>query len=212
MDAPSTTMSVEKAREILSVVESATFDEVLQAKNKLLRSVGGDQTKITEIESAYDIILMQSKLRTPSSFAQASKSTPYSQHILLAVSSHYTSNRYEEASQWRGECIGPFRRRRAFPPPHPLQQQVGLEAIPRPQPRPRQPPQSAELLQQLHAECRGRLDGPRVLQIIQQQWRYTLPSRTQLRPAPLHTVHHLLHPNTLVRRLHIYTHIYTCII
>jgi len=55
-------MDAVKARDILGVQEGATFDQILSAKKKLAKQKG-DQEDISEIESAYDSLLMDSLAR-----------------------------------------------------------------------------------------------------------------------------------------------------
>ncbi|KAL8143331.1 hypothetical protein V2J09_016363 [Rumex salicifolius] len=52
-------MSVENALKLLGVSESASFDEVLRAKNSILTSCKDDQEAIAKVEAAYDMVLMQ---------------------------------------------------------------------------------------------------------------------------------------------------------
>ncbi|BDA47455.1 probable protein CHAPERONE-LIKE PROTEIN OF POR1, chloroplastic [Coccomyxa sp. Obi] len=53
-------MSIDEAYDLLGVKEEAGFDEILGAKNKLTSTSQGDTDKIMRIETAYDILLMQS--------------------------------------------------------------------------------------------------------------------------------------------------------
>eukprot|EP00898_Chlorokybus_atmophyticus_P002745 jgi/Chlat1/3471/Chrsp23S03786 len=53
-------MSVGTALELFGVDDDATFDEVLRAKNRLISQAGGNSRKISQIEAAYDVILMRS--------------------------------------------------------------------------------------------------------------------------------------------------------
>ncbi|CAL8472111.1 g11653 [Coccomyxa elongata] len=53
-------MSIDDAYDLLNVKEDAGFDEILSAKNKLSSASQGDTDKIMRIETAYDILLMQS--------------------------------------------------------------------------------------------------------------------------------------------------------
>eukprot|EP00793_Prasinoderma_coloniale_P001006 PRCOL_00007096-RA len=58
-------MSSEAAREILGVKRDASFDNIVRAKNQLLRGSVGDDRK-AEVEMAYDILLMASLSRRQS--------------------------------------------------------------------------------------------------------------------------------------------------
>ncbi|CAL5224812.1 g7558 [Coccomyxa viridis] len=53
-------MSTDQAYTLLGVREGAGFEEILTAKNKLTKSNEHDQDKIVRIETAYDILFMQS--------------------------------------------------------------------------------------------------------------------------------------------------------
>lgn len=53
-------MSTDQAYSLLGVREGAGFDEILTAKNKLTKANEHDQDKIVKIETAYDILFMQS--------------------------------------------------------------------------------------------------------------------------------------------------------
>lgn len=53
-------MTLEDALKLLGVGEGASFDEILGAKKKLLDSSAGDQDRISQLEAAYDTLLMQS--------------------------------------------------------------------------------------------------------------------------------------------------------
>lgn len=56
-------MSTEEAYKVLGVNGGANFDSILSAKNRILATCGGDQEKVMEVETAYDIIFMQSMKR-----------------------------------------------------------------------------------------------------------------------------------------------------
>ncbi|CAM6127197.1 unnamed protein product [Calypogeia fissa] len=53
-------MTLEAALKLLGVAEGASFDEILGAKKKLVDSSAGDQDRISQLEAAYDTLLMQS--------------------------------------------------------------------------------------------------------------------------------------------------------
>ncbi|GJN09157.1 hypothetical protein PR202_ga27138 [Eleusine coracana subsp. coracana] len=53
-------MTVESALKLLGVVEGASFDEILRAKNAVLASCKDDQDAVAQVEAAYDMLLMQS--------------------------------------------------------------------------------------------------------------------------------------------------------
>ncbi|KAK8965011.1 hypothetical protein KSP40_PGU016350 [Platanthera guangdongensis] len=53
-------MSVENALELLGVREGASFDEILRAKNAIIASCKDNQDAIAQVETAYDMLLMQS--------------------------------------------------------------------------------------------------------------------------------------------------------
>ncbi|XP_077231419.1 protein CHAPERONE-LIKE PROTEIN OF POR1, chloroplastic-like [Tasmannia lanceolata] len=53
-------MSVENALKLLGVSEGASFDEILRAKNSIIASCKEDQDSISQVEAAYDMLLMQS--------------------------------------------------------------------------------------------------------------------------------------------------------
>jgi len=53
-------MSLENALKLLGVREGASFDEILTAKKTMVDSCRGDQARITQVEAAYDMLLMQS--------------------------------------------------------------------------------------------------------------------------------------------------------
>ncbi|KAK8504241.1 hypothetical protein V6N13_062594 [Hibiscus sabdariffa] len=53
-------MSVENALKLLGVSESASFDDILRAKNSIVASIKDDQQAIAQVEAAYDMLLMRS--------------------------------------------------------------------------------------------------------------------------------------------------------
>ncbi|XP_007041767.2 PREDICTED: uncharacterized protein LOC18607507 isoform X4 [Theobroma cacao] len=53
-------MSVENALKLLGVSESASFDDILRAKNSIVASIKDDQEAIAQVEAAYDMLLMRS--------------------------------------------------------------------------------------------------------------------------------------------------------
>ncbi|XP_039049515.1 protein CHAPERONE-LIKE PROTEIN OF POR1, chloroplastic-like [Hibiscus syriacus] len=53
-------MSVENALKLLGVSESASFDDILLAKNSIVASIKDDQGAIAQVEAAYDMLLMRS--------------------------------------------------------------------------------------------------------------------------------------------------------
>ncbi|XP_010918122.2 protein CHAPERONE-LIKE PROTEIN OF POR1, chloroplastic isoform X1 [Elaeis guineensis] len=53
-------MSFESALKLLGVSESASFDDILRAKNAVLASCKDDQEAVAQVEAAYDMLLMQS--------------------------------------------------------------------------------------------------------------------------------------------------------
>ncbi|KAK9859363.1 hypothetical protein WJX84_010048 [Apatococcus fuscideae] len=53
-------MTPEEAREKLGVKEDANFEQVLRAKNKLRQQADGDTEQQLRIDSAYEVLLMQS--------------------------------------------------------------------------------------------------------------------------------------------------------
>jgi hypothetical protein len=76
-------MSLDAARTLLGVGEGASFDEIVASKNRLLKSVDGDMDRQIEVETAYDILLMQSMKRrltgevpTAVRFADVNKNPP----------------------------------------------------------------------------------------------------------------------------------------
>eukprot|EP00245_Coleochaete_scutata_P005510 TRINITY_DN19139_c0_g1_i1.p1 TRINITY_DN19139_c0_g1~~TRINITY_DN19139_c0_g1_i1.p1 ORF type:complete len:329 (-),score=55.10 TRINITY_DN19139_c0_g1_i1:807-1721(-) len=59
-ETPPSEMTLENALQLLGVNEGATFDEILNAKKAIVDTSGGDAEKVTQVEAAYDILLMQS--------------------------------------------------------------------------------------------------------------------------------------------------------
>ncbi|KDO68172.1 hypothetical protein CISIN_1g022611mg [Citrus sinensis] len=53
-------MSVENALKLLGVSETASFDEILRAKNSIVANCKDDQEAIAQVEAAYDMLLMRS--------------------------------------------------------------------------------------------------------------------------------------------------------
>ncbi|KAG8503754.1 hypothetical protein CXB51_001758 [Gossypium anomalum] len=53
-------MSVENALNLLGVSESASFDDILRAKNSIVASIKDNQEAIAQVEAAYDMLLMRS--------------------------------------------------------------------------------------------------------------------------------------------------------
>lgn len=56
-------MSVENALKLLGVPEGASFDDIMRAKNSILASCKGDKEVISQVEAAYDMLLMQSLMQ-----------------------------------------------------------------------------------------------------------------------------------------------------
>lgn len=52
-------MTPERARAVLQVPASASFEEILAQKQKQLSKYVGDQEKAMEVEAAYDLLFMQ---------------------------------------------------------------------------------------------------------------------------------------------------------
>lgn len=52
-------MSAQSPYEKLGVSEGATFEEIQTARTRLVEELAGDQRKISEIEAAYDSVLME---------------------------------------------------------------------------------------------------------------------------------------------------------
>jgi hypothetical protein len=63
-DAPS--MTADNATKVLGVKRDASFDAILAAKKRGLREAGADEARRTEVEMAYDILLMASLSRRQS--------------------------------------------------------------------------------------------------------------------------------------------------
>ncbi|WJZ83466.1 hypothetical protein VitviT2T_003145 [Vitis vinifera] len=53
-------MSVESALKLLGVSEGASFDDILRAKNSIVKACKDNQEAIAQVEAAYDMLLMQS--------------------------------------------------------------------------------------------------------------------------------------------------------
>ncbi|GFZ00504.1 chaperone [Actinidia rufa] len=53
-------MSVENALKLLGVSEGASFEDILRAKNSIIAACKGDKEMISQVEAAYDMLLMQS--------------------------------------------------------------------------------------------------------------------------------------------------------
>ncbi|XP_056163936.1 protein CHAPERONE-LIKE PROTEIN OF POR1, chloroplastic [Syzygium oleosum] len=53
-------MSVESALKLLGVPDTASFDEILRAKNSIVASCKDDKEAVAQVEAAYDMLLMQS--------------------------------------------------------------------------------------------------------------------------------------------------------
>ncbi|XP_031260837.1 protein CHAPERONE-LIKE PROTEIN OF POR1, chloroplastic-like [Pistacia vera] len=53
-------MSVENALKLLGVSETASFDDILRAKNSIVANCKDDQEAIAQAEAAYDMLLMRS--------------------------------------------------------------------------------------------------------------------------------------------------------
>ncbi|KAF8020649.1 hypothetical protein BT93_G1165 [Corymbia citriodora subsp. variegata] len=53
-------MSVENALKLLGVPDTASFDEILRAKNSIVASCKDDKEAIAQVEAAYDMLLMRS--------------------------------------------------------------------------------------------------------------------------------------------------------
>lgn len=62
-DSASFGMSVENALKLLGVSEGASFDDILRAKNSILATCQDDPEAISQVEAAYDMLLMQSFLQ-----------------------------------------------------------------------------------------------------------------------------------------------------
>ncbi|KAF3787031.1 CHAPERONE-LIKE PROTEIN OF POR1 [Nymphaea thermarum] len=57
---PPSEMSVESALKLLGVAEGASFDDILRAKNSIIASSKDDQKLKSQVEAAYDMLLMES--------------------------------------------------------------------------------------------------------------------------------------------------------
>ncbi|KAG2442418.1 hypothetical protein HXX76_002504 [Chlamydomonas incerta] len=57
---PATRITAEDACKLLDVGPNASFEEILQQKNRKLAQADGDVDKVVEIEAAYDILFMRS--------------------------------------------------------------------------------------------------------------------------------------------------------
>ncbi|KAL8027888.1 hypothetical protein ABFX02_14G125700 [Erythranthe guttata] len=53
-------MSVENALKLLGVSEGASFEDILRAKNSVIASCKDDEQAVAQVETAYDMLLMQS--------------------------------------------------------------------------------------------------------------------------------------------------------
>lgn len=78
-------MSEQSCYETLGVSENASFDEVQEARNRLIQQYRGDQKRVEMIEAAYDAILMdrlkmrqEGKIKVPERirFAEKTESAP----------------------------------------------------------------------------------------------------------------------------------------
>ncbi|KAJ7545714.1 hypothetical protein O6H91_08G006600 [Diphasiastrum complanatum] len=58
-DSTPSEMSFENALKLLGVEEKASFDEILRAKKALVESSAGDEKLVSQVEAAYDALLMQ---------------------------------------------------------------------------------------------------------------------------------------------------------
>ncbi|KAK4793073.1 hypothetical protein SAY86_023508 [Trapa natans] len=59
-DSASFEMSVENALKLLGVPETASFDEILRARNSIVAECKDDREAIAQVEAAYDMLLMRS--------------------------------------------------------------------------------------------------------------------------------------------------------
>ncbi|KAL1563887.1 protein CHAPERONE-LIKE PROTEIN OF POR1, chloroplastic-like [Salvia divinorum] len=59
-DSAPSEMSVENALKLLGVSEGASWDDILRAKNSIVAACKDDQEAISQVEAAYDMLLMQS--------------------------------------------------------------------------------------------------------------------------------------------------------
>lgn len=70
-------MTTEDACKILDVQATASFEEVLAAKNTKLVAAGGDENRVVEVETAYDILFMRSMKKRMSGEIEVSTSVRY---------------------------------------------------------------------------------------------------------------------------------------
>jgi hypothetical protein len=70
-------MTTEDACKILDVQATASFEEVLAAKNTKLMAAGGDENRVVEVETAYDILFMRSMKKRMSGEIEVSTSVRY---------------------------------------------------------------------------------------------------------------------------------------
>jgi len=77
LDAPMTRMSLDEACTLLGVKANASFDDVLSKKNQLLAAAGNDQDKVFKIETAYDMLFMQSMKKRMTGELEVSTSVRY---------------------------------------------------------------------------------------------------------------------------------------
>ncbi|KAG2482634.1 hypothetical protein HYH03_018442 [Edaphochlamys debaryana] len=70
-------MTAEDACKLLDVQPAASFEEVLQAKNRKLALVDGDTEKVVAIEAAYDILFMRSMKKRITGELEVSSSVRY---------------------------------------------------------------------------------------------------------------------------------------
>ncbi|KAF5831984.1 hypothetical protein DUNSADRAFT_12324 [Dunaliella salina] len=71
------TMTPERARAVLQVSASSSFEEILAQKQKQLNRFGGDQEKAMEVEAAYDLLFMQSMKKRLSGELEVSTGVRY---------------------------------------------------------------------------------------------------------------------------------------
>lgn len=76
-------MSDRSPYEKLGVSEGATFEEIQTARTRLVAELAGDQRKVSEIEAAYDAVLMErlrlrqeGKIKVPEGIRFPEKTTP----------------------------------------------------------------------------------------------------------------------------------------
>ena len=70
-------MTTEDACKILDVQATASFEEVLAAKNTKLGAAGGDENRVVEVETAYDILFMRAMKKRMSGEIEVSTSVRY---------------------------------------------------------------------------------------------------------------------------------------